>query len=593
MGHKKMVFAVLLLIFSVLLVPIVFGKFTFREIPSDSGDPIIIETVSHPDDQIISGTIPFYATISSSFSSDLDVVIFINNPDGVQREISMSATENDDEYYATYFDTKIPGTYSYVLQATKGSYKTSQMGEFKIQDVSIGNTDFIEVVKHVQNVEKVGEVLKITKQPTIDVFGTEYQINNSGRMFVQLLEGELPVLNASCHFTAYYPDNSLWYDDYEMNFLPESNGLYYVDFITPMQTGIYMVSVFCYYDAVLIEFGTPTYLNYDGVLDHESSGDVSEVSYSDCVFTETKDGYYQEFVYVDESIDYIDWDTIDTISFNWIGQNEVDDNCTVQIYNQYLSQWEDVGEKFGKSKGHDGQCHKSHAINRDFVGNFSQYADNQSGKFRIYCGKDDKDILTDYVRVVLHSEGTVVTDIRGSGEIHVEDYDFNLIPMIWSYVQNIYAFLTQDLWVAVFNLNQTTNRIENNTEEIIDKINQLNTTQNYEFIRNKLIASIEIINPDTYEPLSDAKLTAKAINNENNPSTGLIITVLIYSPSGTILLNDTMTEGIDGVYSYVYEIPEMEGEYLMKIETSSNGETYTDMQGISVIELRPRLYIGT
>lgn len=81
---------------------------------------------------------------------------------------------------------------------------------------------------------------------TIDVFGTEYQVGDNATVWVQLLDDDKqPINNALCHFDIYYPDKTVFINDGTLLHLIGSDGLYYNDFIVSNQTGVYMVSVYC------------------------------------------------------------------------------------------------------------------------------------------------------------------------------------------------------------------------------------------------------------------------------------------------------------------------------------------------------------
>jgi hypothetical protein len=82
----------------------------------------------------------------------------------------------------------------------------------------------------------------------LEIFGTEYQVADNGKIFVQLLENSItPINNASCYLTVYYPNNTKWYDKTLMTYQPTSNALYYFDFTAPSTTGVYMTDVYCEY----------------------------------------------------------------------------------------------------------------------------------------------------------------------------------------------------------------------------------------------------------------------------------------------------------------------------------------------------------
>lgn len=121
-------------------------------------------------------------------------------------------------------------------------------------------------------VEKVLEVEKLTKQPVLDLKGTDYQPNDNGKILAYVLEGTQPITNAHCLVNVVYPDNSPFIINGAMSEIPNSAfaGMYYYDFVVPNITGVYPVTAFC-------EYGTTTVNDYP---DHES-GNLTEASVSE------------------------------------------------------------------------------------------------------------------------------------------------------------------------------------------------------------------------------------------------------------------------------------------------------------------------
>jgi len=86
-----------------------------------------------------------------------------------------------------------------------------------------------------------------TKRNTykLKLHGTTYEPYQNGKVFVQLLDDENePVENATCYCSIYYPDGfEKWKEDQFMTYSDE--GLYFYPFVTPTETGNYMVSAYC------------------------------------------------------------------------------------------------------------------------------------------------------------------------------------------------------------------------------------------------------------------------------------------------------------------------------------------------------------
>jgi len=83
----------------------------------------------------------------------------------------------------------------------------------------------------------------------ITIHGTEYIIGDNGKIWLQLINASgFEVNNAVCLVDIYYPDNSVFMENSEMNFLEE--GVYYFDFTVPNTIGVYPTIADCYYTTV-------------------------------------------------------------------------------------------------------------------------------------------------------------------------------------------------------------------------------------------------------------------------------------------------------------------------------------------------------
>lgn len=100
-------------------------------------------------------------------------------------------------------------------------------------------------VSHVDNVENVKNVQRLTNQSSIHISGTEYQVGDSAKVFLQLIQGSGFIDNATCHTTIYKPDSTKLYTNQKMSHL--ENGIYQFDFTAPNITGVFPVTAVCQY----------------------------------------------------------------------------------------------------------------------------------------------------------------------------------------------------------------------------------------------------------------------------------------------------------------------------------------------------------
>jgi hypothetical protein len=106
--------------------------------------------------------------------------------------------------------------------------------------------------------KKLGDLWEKTKTSDIKIefLGTEYSPNQEAIIWLQLLRNYQPINDATCYATAYYPDKTIFLNGTMMNYLSDSDGLYYHDLITPDISGVYMLTATCHipYDAWTDDF---------------------------------------------------------------------------------------------------------------------------------------------------------------------------------------------------------------------------------------------------------------------------------------------------------------------------------------------------
>lgn len=270
----------------------------------------------------------------------------------------------------------------------------------------------------------------------MEVYGTEYRPGENGTVWLQLFdEYGNTVDTGACEVTIYYPDKTKWYDGVDMTHL--ENGVYYKDVFIPSIPGVYMETVYCYYEQeAMIDIGVDKNVSYSGLIKDNTNPNPASVLYSDCTFVYTKDSNYQEFYFNDSFLSNVNISTITSIDMNWIGQNEKD-NTRLQAYNANTATWVTIGNVFGQSHGHDTHCDNSQGVSRSITSGFSDYIVGGVFRFRVYHPTEFKEIATDDVSISIHTNSGFVADLRGSGELHVNDWFGNftgdISAEVWNY----------------------------------------------------------------------------------------------------------------------------------------------------------------
>jgi len=114
------------------------------------------------------------------------------------------------------------------------------------------NRSGVYVVKLTPNLQNTGalngwlEYTYVMTPPSLSVFGTEYDVKDFAKVWVQVLDADKSYVdNATCLLSIYYPDNTILYKDLFMDYL--DRGIYYYDFDIPDVVGVYPVAVECFY----------------------------------------------------------------------------------------------------------------------------------------------------------------------------------------------------------------------------------------------------------------------------------------------------------------------------------------------------------
>jgi len=117
---------------------------------------------------------------------------------------------------------------------------------------------------------------------TIELTGTEYYYaGQPSKVAIQLKDDGVPLNNATCFVSIFYPNMTKWLDNVSMNNLG-IEGIYYLDVIIPNIEGNYVISVFCYLPELAYNY-TCWNRTYDGF---ESGNFAGGYGWSDVWYTD-------------------------------------------------------------------------------------------------------------------------------------------------------------------------------------------------------------------------------------------------------------------------------------------------------------------
>jgi hypothetical protein len=171
-------------------------------------------------------------------------------PDNSMRSIMMNPTGNAGEYRAFITDTYKTGTVIFDIKAISGNYYDDYINSY---DVVPYNTDFVEIIN------AIARIYNITNKPKLEVHGTEYQIGQEAKVWLQLLDsGGNDVITGVCYADMYTPSGGYYFEKATMINMVH-DGIYYYDFSVPVIEGVYPVIAECYYNVVQNFYYPTTY----------------------------------------------------------------------------------------------------------------------------------------------------------------------------------------------------------------------------------------------------------------------------------------------------------------------------------------------
>ena len=179
-----------------------------------------------------------------------------------------------------------------------------------------------------------------SERKKVHIFGTEYEPGDQGRIFLQLLDSQQPVNNATCLIDLYYPDKTIWFDDAVMPYLEESDGLYYFDLILPEQTGIYMLTVRCFY---IVDYTRDYADNFTLILGTVLAGDYTDTWKDDEQYHEIMETKVVGKNYIDVIYDFTNVSIPSNytgIAIYWVGRwDDALENVRVWLWDFCNSTW--------------------------------------------------------------------------------------------------------------------------------------------------------------------------------------------------------------------------------------------------------------
>jgi len=384
------------------------------------------------------GSTKIYALLNLGTNITVDEIeITITFPDNSKRTLSMFETTNPGEYESHITDTYQVGITYFNIRVESGIYFDTYNNNYI---VAAYNLDFVEVVNSVA-------VCQMVNESKMDIFGTEYAINDSGTVFLQLLDEEkLPINDALCYVDIYYPNKAIFVDDGFMMYLTDSDGLYYYDLLIPNETGVYMLSAYCEFiwnmtyniptdDAYVLDYyptfnyGSSIYLvagkylfsiydfNYSSYISFNIT-DLGSIDTSEVNITSTLFLYHRLGIIGNVTLD------IQRITEPWDESNVTPANGpNVDSYVYDTKTFSSPGWQGWDISELVEQWHNGTYTNYGIYVNSSL---GNTGRGIFYSKEYNTGVYAPRILTIYEKPTQHITEIRGSGELHVTDLYNNI-----------------------------------------------------------------------------------------------------------------------------------------------------------------------
>lgn len=478
----------------------------------------------------------FCADISSS-DSTMQMISEVQMPDTSFRKYQMQGTPASEIKQSTCFDSLIGDyefKYTFLDSLQTGDYAVNFIGF----DSDGGKQEISKFKVTSKIIQQVQQVSKVINQTGMFVGGTEYQVGDTGKIFVQLEEGGTAINTANCYLTSYYPNNSLFLNSISLIYLAGSDGLYYYSAIVPNATGVFMNIARCQYSVDNQYFYSPDYSPYLDELsnlttnlgqvhpEHGNFHAVNRIGDDDYVAIDSTTTLFStkftnQTYRFNLSKSPTNITNISEITIFLSGQSSENAFLQSWIYNYNLSQFELISNTFQFSGGASTtQPQTDNELFSYHITNTQNYTRGNIIDLEFVTTDGTSHTLwIDWIDVKISGFQTSVSEVRGSSEWHVTTHLIETKNL----AQAILDFLTTDIWnklLEILGVTQTNQAILNNTQDkitnlsgqlsatnqsIIDAINNLNVS----------IGSVNVtINGSTLATHNDIIALNDSINNQ-------------------------------------------------------------------------------
>jgi hypothetical protein len=426
---------------------------------------------------------PFYRN-SMSNGQTYNYSISINPPDGlssiksaiISMEVWISPTVN----FTLLVDGKPCNTPFYYISTTYASSGLAR-ANFDCTNIMNGKGNYTVSIKPLQaNTGSSTVWLDLTYMnkpiPSIFISGTEYQIDDTATVFLQIINAtSQSVNNAICFMNAYYPNKTIFLNNIKMTYLYGSDGLYYYDFIVPNDIGIYMLTVNCnfYYNLTYNRLQNDTFV--DLAFPTTNYGNLTYFS----IGRNGNSTYYGYLMFDISNITSIQINSAEIYLYQNLGLV----NVPVVTVQRVTSAWNEYNVTWNTKPTNDAYIWDKKAVQQgwyywNITGLVQGWVNGTYTNYGVFLNispsigtlnyttppsKESGGAYQPYL-IVEYEINEQINEIRGSGELHIKNLPFD----IWSYTNRTLTDYNQTL---MFTFLKEINATEYNTVSLINSVN--------------------------------------------------------------------------------------------------------------------------
>ena len=414
----------------------------------------------------------------------LAVVQFPNN--GIRKyELNMITSKSE----STCFTSLRGNEYQYIFQDSQliGLHNVNFTG-IDTLGRNTKNVNFTVLRKPLEKVETIGKVINQTE---IKVFGTEYQVGDAGKIFLQLQEGGIAINNAQCLATVYYPNNSMFLNNAPLLYLNGSDGNYYFNQIIPNATGVFIVSAKCRFAVQSLSFYNPDEFPFLNEIVN-STVESGTTTGSFININQIDDGLYIKHLTTTIGATRVgnitlEWNlsksgqnltNFSTIDIFYSGQSDKTNILLFRLFNWQTNQFDLLPNSLTYSAS---ASSLAPSIIDDFVSNsisnLSYYASNQS---MVRINIETTTIATtatmwhNWINIKISADISSIQDIKGSSEWHVTSHLIETQTLL----ETIIEYITDTIIPNLLTLIGITTTNQEKLNETLDTLKQINQTLN-------------------------------------------------------------------------------------------------------------------